>query len=98
MREALTLGKSVVIDNTSPARETRKIYLDIIRREYPQVLVRVLHFTAPVEQCMHNSVHRAATVGSDRAILPKIAFDSYRTNFETPTEAEGEWQAQRDFD
>lgn len=89
MRDALVQGKSVVVDNTSPARDTRKVYLDIVRREFPNATVRVLHFTAPVEQCMHNSIHRAATVGSERAILPKIAFDKYRQSFEKPTEAEG---------
>lgn len=82
-------GQSVVIDNTSPARATRKLYLDVVRSEFPTAKIRILHFTAPRDVCMHNSVHRASLPNSTRAILPKQAFDGYWSQFQAPQENEG---------
>ncbi|GJN87618.1 hypothetical protein Rhopal_000573-T1 [Rhodotorula paludigena] len=69
VRECLTSTppRSCVVDNTSPAVETRAAYLELVRALNAgqtaaggkKVRVRCFHFTAPVELAMHNSVYRA---------------------------------------
>ncbi|GAA5877857.1 hypothetical protein JCM16303_000262 [Sporobolomyces ruberrimus] len=87
--------KSCVIDNTSPAAETRNVYLSILRTEFPHVKARCFVFTASKQLCMHNSIYRASyepidqANGKERAILPDIAFNSFASKFQEPSLKEG---------
>ncbi|ORY88717.1 polynucleotide kinase 3 phosphatase-domain-containing protein [Leucosporidium creatinivorum] len=89
VRDAITSSQSCVVDNTSPKRAIRKEYLDLVRKEFPGTTIRILHFTAHKDLCVHNSLYRAATRGSQREVLPIIAFSSYFSNFEEPKDEEG---------
>jgi gluconate kinase len=91
VRAALSSAQSCVVDNTSPARSTRKEYLDLVRQEFPGTKIRILHFTAHKDLCVHNSLYRAATRGSQRDVLPLIAFSTYFKNLEEPKADEGEF-------
>lgn len=82
-----------MVDNTSPARATRKEYLDLVRSEFPGTTVRILHFVADKGLCVHNSLYRAATKGETREVLPMIAFNSYWNGLEVPKASEGEFGA-----
>ncbi|GAA5938592.1 polynucleotide 3'-phosphatase [Sporobolomyces koalae] len=90
-----TPPRPCVIDNTSPARSTREVYLSILRTEFPNVKARCFVFTASREVCMHNSVYRACyepidpVNGKKREVLPDIAFSAFASNFERPTLEEG---------
>ncbi|GAA6062392.1 hypothetical protein JCM10212_003201 [Sporobolomyces blumeae] len=88
---------SCIIDNTSPSRHVRELYVSTVRRQFSElkVKVRCFVFTASRDVCMHNSVYRALYDRVDRGngkvreMLPPIAFDSFRNNYEEPTLDEG---------
>lgn len=84
--EELRKGRSVVVDNTNPARETRSLYIELARmRDIP---VRCIWFTASEEVCVHNSNVRAS-VDPTRKSLPKMAWSSYAANYQEPKVEEG---------
>ena len=90
VRASLAVKKSVVVDNTSPSVSVRKEYLNLVRSEFPTSSIRILHFTAHRDLCVHNSFFRASARGATRDALPQIAFNSYATNLEVPKDSEGE--------
>ncbi|GAA5835725.1 hypothetical protein JCM11251_007409 [Rhodosporidiobolus azoricus] len=87
--------KSCVVDNTSPSKQVRQEYINLIRSSFPGVKIRCFYFTAPIELAMHNSVYRAAYAsvdkgnGKKREVLPMIAFQSFSKNLQKPTMDEG---------
>ncbi|KAI0713316.1 PNK3P-domain-containing protein [Earliella scabrosa] len=92
--EALKDGQSVVVDNTNRDVQTRKYYIDLAKKQ--RVPVRCFHFTGSFELAWHNNLYRAfnlppslAAEEPKRDILPMLAFNSFRTDFEEPTVDEG---------
>lgn len=53
-REALQEGKSVVIDNTNPTEDVRRLYINIAK-EF-KVPVRALYFDVSKDICIHNNI------------------------------------------
>ncbi|KAI9034247.1 polynucleotide kinase 3 phosphatase-domain-containing protein [Hyaloraphidium curvatum] len=79
-------GRSVVVDNTNPGKETRKIYIELGRmRDVP---VRCVWFDVPEDLCMHNNGVRAS-LDPKRPSLPTAAWSGYRGNFQKPEVGEG---------
>ena len=106
VRKALTASppKSVVVDNTSPSASVRAEYLALARSlarpnagpDAVQVRTRCIHFTAPLELALHNSVYRAlhepvdaSGNGKRREVLPLAAFLGYKSKLEVPRLDEG---------
>jgi bifunctional polynucleotide phosphatase/kinase len=90
--EELRRYRSVVVDNTNPGKDTRKLYAELgIQRNIP---VRVVWFTASEELCVHNNGVRAS-LDPARKSLPMTAWATYRGNFQEPTVAEGVEQVLR---
>ncbi|KAI0747782.1 PNK3P-domain-containing protein [Daedaleopsis nitida] len=92
--EALKAKQSVVIDNTNRDVKTRKFYLDLAKKN--GVPARCFHFAGSFELAWHNNLYRAfnmppslAASEPNRSLLPMLAFNSYRTDFEEPTVDEG---------
>lgn len=84
--ESVKMGKSVVIDNTNPNRDTRASYIRIANEH--SIQARCFHFVASREICNHNNHFRSET--GDRKRLPDIAFNSFSSRFEEPcAETEG---------
>lgn len=90
VRNALSDGKSVVIDNTNMGCKHRQIYLDIA--EEFNVVVRIFHFTAPMELCKDHLNYFRAQISVDtdqeRQVIPDVAFYTARKAFETPSTSE----------
>jgi bifunctional polynucleotide phosphatase/kinase len=75
----------IVIDNTNPSKETRKLYINIAIENDYKVICH--HFTTSFDLSMHNNIYRSTI--SNRKIVPKIAYNIYRSKYEEPTIDEG---------
>ena len=80
-KEALSNGKSCIIDNTNPKIEQRSEYLDLAR-EYA-IPSRIIYLKFPKEWCLHLDMYRFLT--TKKELLPKMAFNSFVSNLQVPT-------------
>ncbi|KAJ7733566.1 polynucleotide kinase 3 phosphatase-domain-containing protein [Mycena maculata] len=94
VHEKLTDKKSVVVDNTNRDAFTRKYYIDVARKL--GVPVRCMVFTGSLELAWHNNLYRAYGLPPSvldreppRELLPKVAFATFKDNFEEPELSEG---------
>ncbi|CAB11157.2 DNA kinase/phosphatase Pnk1 [Schizosaccharomyces pombe] len=83
--EALKKEKSVVIDNTNPTIESRKMWIDIAQ-EF-EIPIRCIHLQSSEELARHNNVFRY--IHHNQKQLPEIAFNSFKSRFQMPTVEEG---------
>lgn len=96
--EALKAGKSVVVDNTNPAKATRALYTSLGKRYDVQQTICV-HFDLTLEEAQHNDAFRSkrwlfpplSSSSSESkekealpASMPSIAFNSYYKALERP--------------
>lgn len=88
-KEALTKGKSVVIDNTNPTPEVRKRFIDIGKSL--NVPIRCFYFDVPKETCMHNNKMRKINEHRNHLSkkVPDIPIHSFFKNHIKPVEKEG---------
>ncbi|KAI9628090.1 hypothetical protein KEM48_011827 [Puccinia striiformis f. sp. tritici PST-130] len=86
VNESINSGRSCVVDNTNPTKQTRSSY--ILTAQKLGCQIRCVFFTAPIELAQHNNVYRAS-VQASRPLLPTLAFVSYSKNLEEPLVEEG---------
>ncbi|KAH9464469.1 hypothetical protein Pst134EB_004004 [Puccinia striiformis f. sp. tritici] len=86
VNESINSGRSCVVDNTNPTKQTRSSY--ILTAQKLGCQIRCVFFTAPIELAQHNNVYRAS-VQASRPLLPTLAFVSYSKNLEEPSVEEG---------
>jgi bifunctional polynucleotide phosphatase/kinase len=84
-REALELGKSVVVDNTNPNQSARKPYIELAKMF--EVDVQCLHFDTEEALAKHNNAYRALTTNTP--LIPSIVYRMYASNFQAPRIEEG---------
>ncbi|KAG0144502.1 hypothetical protein CROQUDRAFT_659941 [Cronartium quercuum f. sp. fusiforme G11] len=89
VRQTIGSGKPCVVDNTNPSQRTRSAYVKLAREL--QCEVRCLVFCSPIELARHNNVYRAIyrTEVESRQLLPGLAFEAFKKNFEEPSLDEG---------
>ena len=86
--EFMEKGMSVVIDNTNPDVESRKIFIDIAKKyKYKNIRAIVMNTSRDVANHMNNVRH----IYSNGKIpkLPKIVYNIYNKKFKKPTTSEG---------
>lgn len=74
--------KSVVFDATNPSKKKRAEYIDFAKKR--GLPVRCIHVATSLEEAMANNQKRPAD-----KIVPRIAYNLYKKNFEEPAAAEG---------
>ena len=84
-KQYLLNGKSVIIDNTNPSGETRKIYIDLIKN-YSGYTIRCIHIATSKELSMHNANYRMCYENGQH--IPEIAYNIYKKKFRLPDENE----------
>ncbi|XP_011506102.1 PREDICTED: uncharacterized protein F21D5.5 [Ceratosolen solmsi marchali] len=84
--EALAQGKSVVVDNTNPDKNSRQRYLDIAKKH--NVSSRCFVMNINKEHIKHNNIFRVLT-DSTHQVISDMIINSYLKNFIPPTEDEG---------
>uniref|UniRef100_A0A915HWA7 PNK FHA domain-containing protein n=1 Tax=Romanomermis culicivorax TaxID=13658 RepID=A0A915HWA7_ROMCU len=90
--DSLNLGKSVVIDNTSPDKESRSKFLNLVdKAKYPSCKKRCFLFNATLEQAKHNNKFRnlADLTDDKHKNVDDIVLYSFRKKFQAPTKDEG---------
>lgn len=91
-QEALRERLPIVVDNTSPAAETRQDWIHL-SKEF-SVPIRCFHFTGSEQLAWHNNLFRALVprpdgAAFDRTLLPAVAYTSFSSRFEMPKLIEG---------
>lgn len=87
--EALKEGKSLVIDNTNPAKDTRKLYIDLAKKyKFP---VRCFYFDLPKELAFHLDDLRSYNVHREHESkrVGKTPVHTWYKYVEPPTKSEG---------
>lgn len=85
---ALSKGRSVVIDNTNPDKESRSRYITCARRA--TVVCRCFLFTVSLDHARHNNEFRQLTE-TEKSHVPvnEIVFNSYKSKYQQPEISEG---------
>ncbi|XP_064610929.1 bifunctional polynucleotide phosphatase/kinase-like isoform X2 [Liolophura sinensis] len=84
--KSLQQNHKVVVDNTSPDKESRKRYLDVAKKF--NVPCRCFYFTASLQQARHNERFRSLTDKLHKPINDMV-MNSYKSKFEEPSVSEG---------
>ena len=79
----LKIGKSVVIDATNGKKENRELFINIAKKY--NVSVRCFVFNTSIETAMEWNTKRFVETGKK---IPKIAFYTFRKNYNPPTISE----------
>lgn len=88
VRDALSAGQSVVLDNTSPKAATRAEYIAIARQFGARV--RCFRFVADRELCSFLNMYRERLTKGEHKHVPRIAFNTFHSQLEEPTVGEGD--------
>jgi bifunctional polynucleotide phosphatase/kinase len=95
VQEALAAGKSVVLDNTSPAAAARAEYVRIAQSY--KARVRCFRFTTDREICVHLNMFRERQSNGAQPHVPKIGFNLFFAQLEEPSVHEGFDEVKRIF-
>jgi bifunctional polynucleotide phosphatase/kinase len=76
-------NKNIIIDNTNPTKETRKIYIDIAK-EYNYKIV-CININCNKELGIHNNYYRSYITNGDINIIPTLVYNIYFKKYEEPT-------------
>ncbi len=85
-KEAIINKQSIIIDNTNPSVNSRKIFIDIGKEVGYKI--KCINFTTSMDLAYHNNVYRH-TINSKNNIVPKIAYNIFKSKYEKPTIEEG---------
>ncbi|CAG7733061.1 unnamed protein product [Allacma fusca] len=83
---ALESGMSVVIDNTNPTPKDREDYMKLARKH--GIPCRCFVLKVDHSHALHNNKFRDLTT-SGHAKVPEVAFNTFKSKFQEPTESEG---------
>jgi bifunctional polynucleotide phosphatase/kinase len=86
-QEALRSGKSVVIDNTNPDRESRKAYLKIAKDA--GVRARCFTFNTPRDLAEHLNLYREKITQGESKHVPGVGYNMYNKKKEDVSPKEG---------
>jgi len=86
VKQAISKGENVIVDNTNPSVVGRKEYLDLVPESY---LKTVICMKVDKKLAHHLNYVRVQRGKGQIKKIPDIAFNVYFKKFEEPTEAEG---------
>ncbi len=88
MAAALAEGKSVVIDNTNPAKAVRSDYINLAKKSGVEH-IRCFKMNTEIELCYHlNYVRQNQSKGKIRRV-PDVGYNTYKSRYEEPDTSEG---------
>lgn len=104
-KEAIKLGKSVIIDNTNPSKKSRADYISLVKNMQnnntnqlkitghsdiaQNIKIRCVVLDVSKELALHLNMLRVKMSQGKRKKNPTVAYSVYYKNFETPTLEEG---------
>jgi len=87
LREALSAGKSAVVDNTNPSVASRGEYIKIASDS--GIPVRCYHLQTSYELAEHLNLFRERITNGESKHVPGVGFNMFRSKFEEPKLSEG---------
>ena len=81
----LDQGRSLVIDQTFPSKDSRAPYVAMAAKR--GIPIRIICFNTPRSVAVHLNIIRNWVLG--QPLVPQIAYHMFEKNYQTPTEAEG---------
>lgn len=90
-KEALGMGKSVIIDNTNPTADNRAEYIGLLSSMGigDRVSVRAIVFDISKEMAYHLNQIRVIMTKGERRAIPKVGFNMFYKRFQSPMKVEG---------
>lgn len=85
--ETLKAKKSVVVDNTNPSQEARKVFIDIAKKS--GVKVRCFHFDVSKEVAQHMNYYRQIQTSGKIRRIPDVGYNMFKSKFKAPEKSEG---------
>lgn len=86
-KEALENGKSVVVDNTNPDKNSRSTYIEAAQ-EYG-VPIRCFRFKVDEDLAKHLNVYRENKTLGEHKHVPRVGYAVFKKNFTEPKRSEG---------
>ncbi|XP_055343787.1 uncharacterized protein F21D5.5-like [Paramacrobiotus metropolitanus] len=84
--KALQEGKSVVVDNTNPDKESRDRYISLAKKYH--VPCRCFVFTTSIEHAQHNNTFREI-IDPTHDVVPEMVYRMWKGKYTSPTVSEG---------
>ena len=84
IQKLMETGISIIVDNTNPDIESRKVFIDVAKKN--NYSVRIIHVTTSYELSLHRNYYRAL---NDKPLVPIVAYRIYKKKFKIPTLSEG---------
>uniref|UniRef100_A0ABM0MWD8 Bifunctional polynucleotide phosphatase/kinase-like n=1 Tax=Saccoglossus kowalevskii TaxID=10224 RepID=A0ABM0MWD8_SACKO len=85
--ESLKNGKSVIIDNTNPAKHVRQEYINIAKKH--GVPIRCFWFQTSLPLAHHMNLYRQTQTNGDVRRVPDVGYNVFKKHFEEPDLEEG---------
>lgn len=84
----IDLGHSVVIDNTNPDPVTRKLYIDIAKKQ-KKCNIKCIEFTTNMNTAYHSTHYRCYKSNGLTKSIPMLVYHKYKKIYEEPQKKEG---------
>jgi len=78
-------NKKIVIDNTSPSKESREEYINLAKKY--NYFVRCFKMTTDEKHARHNSMYRYLHL--NKSMIPSLVYNIYKKKYEEPISDEG---------
>ena len=89
-KQAISEGKSIIVDNTNPSKSTRQEYIKLGQQSDNKTIgIRCAIFDVSKDLAQHLNVLRVKMTQGKRKKIPTVAYNTYYKNFEEPTKEEG---------
>jgi len=86
-KEALSQGKSVVVDNTNPSKQVRETYINLAKQK--KIPIRCFRFQIPEKLAKHLNYYRERLTNGQHEHVSTIGYRLYSKHFEEPHLNEG---------
>lgn len=81
-RYSVMAGRNVIIDNTNPAKDTRKEYLELTKNQAHKYYLKAYVMRTPTLVCKHLNNLRVQKTEGDARRIPQVAYNMYKKNFQ----------------
>ena len=88
-KDALILGKSVVIDNTNSTKQNRNDFIKAALETKKPIFIRCIVFDVKKDLALHLNMLRVKMTKGKTKKLPEVSYNVFYKNYQEPTLDEG---------
>lgn len=82
----ISSNESVIIDNTNPSLETRKLFIELARNNYKVICCKMI---TDIDVCKHLNNARYDLSGGKEKLIPALCYNIYKSKLKEPCIEEG---------